>query len=122
MPQNFETVDESKRPNPMSGLIGFIVIVVIGGFSFAVSAPVTHWLKTTTVVAGASGLKLLPLIFPPEWPALGQQLAVTAGLFLILFVIAMVLLFAFMRPSTADERSVSMNDMRQEAQARKKRR
>jgi len=121
MPQNYETVDASKRPNPMLGLIGFIVFVVIGGFAFAISSPVAHWLKTTTVVLGASGIKLLPLAFPPEWGGTGEQLAVTAGLFMTLFVIAMVLMFTFMRPSTADDQSVSMDAMRKEAAARKKR-
>jgi len=121
MPQNYEVSDASKRPNPMLGLIGFIVIVIIGGFSFAVSAPVAYWLKTTTVVAGASGVKILPLAFPPEWPPIGQQLAVTVGLFLILFVLAMVLMFAFMRPSTASEMDVNMDVMRREAAAKKKR-
>ena len=121
MPQNYEIVDDRKRPNPMSGLIGFIVIVLIGGGSFAVSGPVTNYLQTATVVLGASGIKILPLAFPPDWSPLANQLAVTAGLFLVLFVIVMAVMFIFMTPASQDELSVNMDTMRQEAKARKKR-
>jgi predicted acyltransferase len=121
MPQNFEIVDESKRQNPMLGLIGFIVVILIGGGSFAVSGPVTNYLQTANVVLGASGVKILPMAFPPDWSQLGNQLAVTAGLFLILFVIAMLLMFIFMTPKSEGETSVSMDTIRQEAKARRKR-
>ena len=121
MPQNYEIVDERKRQNPMLGLIGFIVIVLIGGGSFAVSGPVTNYLQTATLVLGASGIKLLPIAFPPDWSPLANQLAVTAGLFLVLFVIAMGIMFIFMTPSSQDDTTVSMDTMRQEAKARKKR-
>lgn len=121
MPQNYEIVDESKRQNPMSGLIGFIVIIIVGGVSFAISGPVTNFLQTTNLVLGASGIKLLPLTFPADWSPLGNQLAVTAGLFLVMFVIVMGVMFTFMTPSTQSETSVSMDSIRQEAKARKKR-
>jgi hypothetical protein len=121
MPQNYQVVDESKRQNPMLGLIGFIVIVLIGGGSFAVSGPVTNYLQTATVVLGASGIKILPIAFPPDWSPLANQLAVTAGLFIVLFVIAMLIMFIFMTPAGQDDLSVNMNTIRQEAKARKKR-
>ncbi len=120
MPQNFEVVDKSKQQNPMLGLIGFILIVVLGGFSFGVSGPATAWLQTSTVVLGASGINILPLKFPDTWSPLANQLAVTVGIFLVLFVIAMALMFMFMRPASVTEQSVSMHDMRKEAAARRK--
>lgn len=122
MPSNYEVVDHSKEQNPMLGLIGFIMIVVVAGLSYLISIPLTGYLKRAHVVLGASGLNVLPLRFPDGWSLLGQQLAVSAGLFLVLFVISMVILFMFMKPASQDEQSVNLDVLRKEAEARKKRR
>ncbi len=123
MPTNYQVANEGeKKENPMLGLIGFIIIVVIGGFSFLVSGPVLNYLTTANVTLGLSGIKLLPLAFPPEWSRLGDQVAVAFGIFMIIFVIAMIILFMFMKPSTQSENSVSLEDMRREVEARKRRR
>ena len=122
MPTNYEIADARKEQNPMIGLIGFIMIIVVGGVSFLLSIPLTTYFKTTRLTLGMSGLQVLPLKFPQGWSPLGQQLAVTAGLFLVLFVISMVILFMFMKPSSEDETSVNLDVMRKEVEARKKHR
>ena len=120
MPTNYEVAD-SKEQNPMLGLIGFIMLVVVGGISYLISGPFTQYLKTAHVTIGATGLKLLPLYFPADWSPLASQLAVAFFIFLVLFVVAMIILFTFMRPSTRTETSVSIDVLRQEKAAKKKR-
>jgi hypothetical protein len=117
---NYETVDLSKQESPMSGLVGFIILIVVGGFSFLVSGPVQRFLMTANVSLGPA--KLLPIQFPAGWSPLVNQAAVAFGLFLIIFVLAMIVLFLFMKPRTYDERNVSLDDMRKEVEARKRRR
>lgn len=122
MPTNYQVADEGKKENPMLGLIGFIILVVVGGFSFAVSGPVLGYLTTANVTIGMSGIQLLPLAFPAGWSTLADRAAVTFGIFLVVFVLAMIVLFMFMKPSSQDERSVSLDDMRREVAERKRRR
>jgi hypothetical protein len=120
--RNYETVDESKRPNPMLGLIGFIILIVVGGISFALSGPIMVWLQTAQVVIGPSAIKVLPIQFPPDWSPLGDQTAVAFGVFLLVFGVIMLVLFSFMRPSFSDPRDVSLDTLRREAAERKRRR
>src|SRR5262245_34586395 len=118
MPSNYEVVDSSREPNPMLGLIGFIVLLVVGGISYGLSIPVYPYVSKKTMMLGAA--QVLPIRFPPDWTPLMNQLAVAFAIFLILFVISMVLLFVFMRPHTADDRSIDLNVMRQEVKDRKR--
>ena len=120
MPANVKIADDDSKENPMLGLIGFIIMIVVGGFAFAVSGPVVRYLTTANVKIGMSGIALLPLKFPEDWSPLANQLAVAFGIFLVIFVIAMVILFMFMKPASQDERSVSLDVMRKEVEARKK--
>lgn len=122
MPTNYEVADSSREQNPMLGLIGFILLIVVGGFSYFVSAPLTVYLTTAHVTAGATGLKLLPLSFPADWSPLASQLSVAFFVFLVLFVVLMIIFFLFMRPSSQSETSVSVDVMRQEKAAKKKKR
>jgi len=120
MPTNYQVADDGKKENPMQGLIGFIILVVVGGISFLVSGPVLGFLTTANLTLGMSGIKLLPLAFPANWSQLADQAAVAFGLFMILMVIMMIILFTFMKPSTQGETSVSMDQMRREVEARKR--
>jgi hypothetical protein len=121
MPTNYEVADASKEQNPMLGLIGFVMLVVVGGVSYLISAPLTTYVTTAHVTLGATGLKLLPVLFPSDWSPLAGQLAVAFFIFLILFIVVMIILFMFMRPSTRSEMSVSVDVLRQEKAAKKKR-
>jgi hypothetical protein len=120
MPTNLEVVDKSKEQNPMLGLFGFIVLVVVGGVSFLISGPLTQYLTTARVTIGAANIKLLPIKFPVDWSPLADQLAVTLVVFLIIFVIVMIIMFMFMKPSSEGEMSVNLDVMRKEVQDRKK--
>lgn len=121
MPTNYEVVDSSREQNPMLGLIGFIMLIVVGGVSYLISGPFTQYLTTAHVTVAASGLQLLPLSFPANWSPLAGQLAVAFFVFLVIFALAMIVLFMFMRPSTRTETSVSVDVLRQEKAARRKR-
>src|SRR5512139_3372025 len=107
---NYQISDESKRDNPMLGLIGFIVLIVLGGLSFAVSGAAVRFLSTANVVLGTA--RVLPIKFPPTWSPLGHQAVVAFGIFMILFVIAMIIMFTFMKPPGTSELDVSLDQMR----------
>lgn len=119
MPSNYTVADKNEQ-NPMLGLIGFIVIVVTGGISFIISGPLTRYLTTAHVNVGMANLPLLPLKFPEDWSPLGGQMAVAFAIFMIIFAIAMIILFMFMRPSSQSETSVNLDVLRKEVQERKK--
>jgi hypothetical protein len=105
----------------MLGLIGFIILVVVAGLSFAVSGAVVNVLQTTQLTIGA-GIHVLPIQFPPDWPVLVDQLAVAFGLFIVLFALIMIVMISLMRPPNTSEADVSMEVLRREAKAKKKRR
>lgn len=121
MPTNYEVADTSNEQNPMLGLIGFIMLIVVGGISFLVSGPLLHYLTTTDLRLGMSGIKVLPIFFPSTWSPLGSQAAVAFVVFLFMFAIVMIILFMFMRPSNRGDTSVSIDVLRQEKAAKKKR-
>lgn len=118
--RNYESTEGQKQQNPMLGLIGFIILIVVAGFSFAVSGLVVGWLQGGNFSLGP--LKVLPMQFPADWPPIADQIVVALALFLLIFVIMMVILFMFMKPPTYDERNVSLDEMRREVEARKRRR
>ena len=120
MPVNVEIADNKKEQNPMLGLIGFIIMVVVGGISFLISGPLTRYLTTAHLTVGMTGLKLLPVKFPPDWSPLAGQLAVAFGVFLVVFVFSMLILFIFMKPPSKDEMNVDIDILRKEVEARKK--
>lgn len=118
---NIEQAKKSKT-NPMAGFIGFIMLVILAGLSYAVSDPVLTWLQTTEMRLGSTGIKLLPIKFPADWPRIASQLAVSGGLFLITFVLTLLVLFTFMRPAqTGDETTVSIAEIKREKASKKRR-
>ena len=113
---------QKSKSNPMGGFIGFIVLVILAGLSYAVSDPVLTWLQTTNLPLGSTGIKLLPIKFPADWPRIASQLAVSGGLFLVVFVVTLLVLFTFMRPAeTDDETTVSIADIKRERASKKRR-
>lgn len=90
----FETKDEG--PKPMRPIYGFIVFVIVGAISAAVSGSVLRYVTTNTLKLGALGLPVLPINFPPEWPSLLRQGVVGLVIFLFLFVIAIIFLTAML--------------------------
>jgi hypothetical protein len=118
MPSNYEVVDSSKEKNPMLGLIGFIVLVVVGGISYGLSIPLLPYVTKTKMMLGAA--QILPIRFPPDWTPLMNQLAVTFAIFLVLFVISMIVLFMFMKPISQDDQYVNLDVMRQEVKDRRR--
>jgi hypothetical protein len=69
---------EAKKGNPYIALIGFIIIVLVGGISYLAAPMVKTWLTTTSW--SLAGTRVLPIRFP-AWDAMTQDLAVAAGLF-----------------------------------------
>ena len=112
---------EEKPQNPLLPIIGFVVILIVGGAAFWVSPRVVWWLQNTNFkLAGL--IKVFPIDFPKGWSPLANQLAVTLFLFIILFTIVMSALFFVMRVPGSDETDVSLDEIRREKQKMMKRR
>jgi hypothetical protein len=115
---NYEVQDSSAN-NAARPLVGFVVLVIIVGLSFLISPMTVNFVTKTNLVLGASNIKLLPISFPSEWPPIGAQLVMTVAVSLVLFVIAMIIIFITI-PGVRDDTTVNLDDIRKEVEARKK--
>ena len=106
-----------ERTNPLLPVIGFVVILLTGGLAYFSASAVAVWLTRTTWVLGAT--QVLPLSFPSTWSPDIVRLAVAAGMFLLVFVIEMILLFIVMG-SARGPMDVSIGEMREEKKRRAK--
>lgn len=120
MGRNIKSTEYEKQTNPMLPLVGFVVLLILGGLSFLASPYIVQWLKTTTFSLGGF-IKVLPVQFPPNWPLIVDQIAVTLVLFVLFFTIVMIALFSFMKPPGVDETSVSLDTLRREKQQKRRR-
>ncbi len=111
---------KEEKPNPIMPLVGFFLLLILGGLSYLVSPTIANWLAMAEVTLGKD-FKLLPITFPPEWPSFAPRLVVTLVMFGVFFVVVMILLFLFMKPggSTSD---VTLQQVREEKDRKKKRR
>jgi hypothetical protein len=116
---NVQHKSTERKSNPMGPLIGFIMFIVIGGLSYGVSPAVVHFAETANVKFGTFGWKLLPLAFPAGWPDILKNLIVAAALFLVLFVIAMIILFSIMKPARG-EMDIGLEQIRAQKAKKKK--
>ena len=110
---------DRNRPSgsPLRPLIGLIVLILVGGFSFLVAPSVIRWLTTANV--DFVGRPVLPITFPADWPALVVQLVVALILFIVLFSMSMILMMAIM-PAPRGELDVDAADVRREKEAQRK--
>lgn len=115
---NYQEVS-TKKANPLLPFLGFFMLVLIGGFSYLVSPMVADFLTTTNWSAGST--KILPIAFPAGWSTLMVNGAVTLGLSMILFAIAMILLFMVMG-SPEGPTDVSLKEIRDEKKRKEKQR
>ncbi len=115
---NYQQID-TRKANPLLPLIGFIIILAFGGFAYLVSPAVGQWLSTTnwTVV----GTSVLPMRFPAGWSEVTVRLAISSGIFLVLFVLAMILMFLVMGTSRS-ETDISLGELRAEKASKGRRR
>jgi hypothetical protein len=106
---------EKKQQSPMLPIIGFVVILIVGGAAFLVSPRVVTWLGTTHFSLGGL-ITVLPIAFPKGWSPLANQLAVTAFMFILLFTIVMSGILFFIGKSVVGETDVNLDDIRREKQ------
>ncbi len=118
--RNYAETGEKKQ-NPMLPIIGFVVIVIVGGAAFWASPRMVTWLKTTQFKLGGL-ITVLPIEFPKGWSPLANQLAVTAFLFILIFTIVMSVMFFFTGKAAMGESDVSLDEIRREKQKQMKRR
>jgi hypothetical protein len=116
---SYQKFQPKKKANPMLPLIGFVVMVLGGGFSYLVAPGVINFLQTTTFVFGSFGA-ILPITFPSEWPPAVLRLVIAGTMFLVIFTLMMVVIFAITK-TPEEESHVDISDVRKEVQARKKR-
>ena len=88
--------DEDDRPNPLGPFIGFVVIIVIGGFSFLAAPTVIRALTTVQFSMGVFG-PVLPIAFPETWSPFAQQSIIAVVLMIILFSLVMILMIPFLK-------------------------
>lgn len=112
---------EKKQQNPMLPIIGFVVMLVVGGLAFWASPRMVWWLKTTKFKF-AGLIKVLPIEFPKDWSPLANQLAVTSFLFILLFTLVMAVMFFLTGKSAVGDTDVSLDEIRREKQKMMKRR
>lgn len=107
----------NKRANPLLPLIGFVVLVITGGLSYFAAPGVSVWLTQARWVLGVT--QVLPISFPTSWSPATIRLAVAAGMFLVVFVVEMTLLFVVMG-SSRGSMDVSIGEIREERKRRNK--
>jgi hypothetical protein len=88
--------DKDKRPNPLQPFIGFVVLIVLGGFSFLAAPTVVKALTTVQFSMGFWG-PVLPITFPETWPPFVQQTVIALVLMFILFTLVMILMIPFLK-------------------------
>lgn len=116
---NFK-VEERKKKDPMGPFIGFVVFILVAGFSFLISGPAVKFLTTTSFRLGSLG-QILPIALPATWPPLLRQGVIGGGIFLFLFIIVMIVMFSMMKP-VYGEQDVKLADIRAQKEAMKKKR
>lgn len=87
---NYKQMDQRPKANPLTPFIGFVMILVIGGFSFLIAPAAARFLTETNYSLGAFGWKILPIVFPATWPDILVRVLISLGLFLFLFTILMI--------------------------------
>ena len=110
--------EKGKKQNPFLPIVGFILLVGLGGFSYAVAPTARHFLETTRF--RPSGINILPMAFPTDWPDPAVNAAVALAIFVILFGLAM--LIALMLAPTRRAEDTAAKWVEEEAKRRKKER
>ncbi|MBN1122494.1 MAG: hypothetical protein JXJ17_15565 [Anaerolineae bacterium] len=116
---SYQRYEPKKKNNPLLPLIGFVIMALGGGFSYLAAPGVINFLETTTFVFGFFG-PILPIAFPSDWPPLLTRGVIAGMMFLVIFTVMMIVMFAIMKPPK-EESHVDISDVRKEVQARKKR-
>jgi hypothetical protein len=96
--------DKEDRPNPLEPFIGFVVLVVLGGFSFLAAPTVVNALTTVQFSLGFFG-PVLPITFPEKWSPLLRQSVIAVVVMVVLFTLVMILMIPFLKTS-GDPRDV----------------
>ncbi len=110
----------SKRQNPLGPLVGFILLLVVGGFSALAAPLVVGWLQTAELTFGLLGWKVLPIQFPASWPPIAAHVLVGLVIFVVVFTILMIVLFSLMKPPR-EEMNVELSTVRARKGQRKRR-
>ncbi len=108
---NTQRAGGGKGQSPLGPLVGFILLIVVGGFSVLAAPSVTTWLQTANLTFGALGWKVLPIQFPAGWPPIVSHGLVALVLFGVVFTVLMIVLFALMKPPT-EELDVELKTVR----------
>lgn len=104
--------EKKRRVDPLGPVLGFIILLVGGGFSWLVAPRVINWMQTAEVNFGFFG-PILPITFPATWSPIFQRLAIGGFMFLVFFIIAMIVMMALMGGSAQGELDVTMREVRE---------
>jgi cellobiose-specific phosphotransferase system component IIC len=89
--------DKDERPNPLQPFIGFVVLLVLGGFSFLAAPTVVKALTTVEFSMGFLG-PVLPITFPETWSPFVSNTVIALVLMFVLFTLVMILMIPFLKP------------------------
>jgi Trk-type K+ transport system membrane component len=95
-------------------LIGFIVFVILAALSFFVAPNVAQFLTTETWTLGVT--RVLPMRFPDTWTDIQIRLAAAAGLFMVLFALATIVMLTIMGSPMSDT-DISLKEIRETKKA-----
>lgn len=102
---------EKKKSDPLGPLLGFVILLVGGAFSWIIAPRVIFWMENTHFVFGFLG-PVLPIQFPEDWSGLTQRLIIGGFMFLVFFVIAMIVIMAMMGSAHQGELDVNIQEVR----------
>ena len=102
--------EKKNKVDPLGPVLGFIILLVGGGFSWLVAPRVINWMETAEVNFGFFG-PILPITFPNTWSPIFQRLAIGGFMFLLFFIIAMIVMMALMGGTAQGELDVSRKEV-----------
>ncbi len=108
---------KEKGPNPFLPIVGFILMVGIGGLAYLFAPTVRRYVETNRLAV--MGTQILPLTFP-DWPDVAVNAAIAFIFFLVFFSIAMFLALALSPQRRSEDDAAKW--VEQQVKERKKRR
>lgn len=113
---------QDQKPGAFIPLIGFIVMILVGGFSYLVAAPVKEFVTTQEFYFGSFGWQIFPVAFPATWPESMQTLVVGGVVFMFLFIIFMIIMLLLLPTPNSEYQDIIKEQQAAKKQSKKKRR
>ncbi len=114
--------EREKKPGAFIPLIGFIVMILVGGVSYLVADPVKAFVTTQEFYFGTFGWQIFPVVFPSTWPESMQTLVVGGIVFLFLFIIFMIIMLILLPTPNSEYQDIIKEQQAVKKKPKKRRR